>query len=176
MKRYTVGICVFFLMVAIEGIGLAQGNPRGLSSVSLDGYKVSVDYGRPSLRGKSVEDAMKMPFEPGHGFWRLGADTSTTFTTATDLKFGNVTVPKGVYSLYAQREGANSWRLVFNKQHGQWGTHHDPSKDFAFVPFRERKTSNTADELVIDLMKRGSGATFLVRWGDMELTTHFTAA
>ncbi|MGH9448141.1 MAG: DUF2911 domain-containing protein, partial [Terriglobia bacterium] len=160
----------------LSGLAFSQTNPRGLSSVTLDGHKVSVDYGRPSLKGKTVEAAMKMPFEPGHGFWRLGADSSTTFTTATALKFGKVTVPKGIYSLYAQREGANSWRLVFNKKHGQWGTHHDPSADFAFVPFRERKTSSTANELVIDLMKTGSGATFLVHWGDMELTTHFRAA
>ena len=52
------------------------------------------------------------------GVWRLGANKSTTFKTSADLAFGDVTVPKGEYSLWARREADNTWKLVFNKQHG----------------------------------------------------------
>lgn len=175
MRRYAVATLTFVVSMALAGVAFSQGsNPRGLTSLSLNGQSVSVDYGRPSLKGKTIEQEVGR-LQTG-GFWRLGADSSTTFKTSADLKFGNVTVPKGVYSIWAQREGENSWRLVFNKQHGQWGTDHDASKDFAFVPFHETKSSSSVPELVIRLVKHGGGGTFLVHWGDMELATHFTAA
>jgi hypothetical protein len=177
MRRYAIPIFCFVLLFTLAGVGFSQSNPRGLTSVTLNGHSVSVDYGRPSLKGATVEDAMKRPLTPGDGFWRLGADSSTTFKTSTDLKFGDTTIPKGVYSLWAQRTSGNSWKLVFNKQHGQWGTHHNPSQDFASVPFHERKTSSSVQELVIRLRRTGkSSGLFLVHWGDMELSTPFSAA
>jgi hypothetical protein len=175
MKRCAIGVVAFGLLATLTGIGLSQGNPRGLTSVTLSGHPVSVDYGRPSLKGKTINQEIGRL--PVGGFWRLGADSSTTFKTSTALKFGDTTIPAGTYSIWAQKESANSWKLVFNHQHGQWGTDHDASKDFAFVPFHERTGSSSAEELVIRLRKTGgNSAVFLVHWGDMELSTSFSAA
>jgi hypothetical protein len=176
MKRYAIPIFCFAMLPILSGLGFSQASPRGLSKLTLDGHTISVDYGRPFLKGATIEQAMQRPFEPGDGFWRLGANSSTTFKSSTSLKFGDTTIPAGTYSLYAQRQSDNSWKLVFNKQHGQWGTSHDPSKDFAFIPFHERKTSNSVDELTIRLERRGNGGVFLVHWGDMELTVPFAVA
>ncbi|MGH9447836.1 MAG: hypothetical protein ACRD3O_19255, partial [Terriglobia bacterium] len=66
MRRCAIVVFSFVFLVTLSGVAFSQSNPRGLSSVTLDGHKVSVDYGRPSLKGKTVEAAMKMPFEPGH--------------------------------------------------------------------------------------------------------------
>lgn len=173
MKRFAIAVLTLGVLTTLTGVGLSQGNPRGLTSVKLGGQSVSVDYGRPSLHGKTIEQEIGR-LQSG-GFWRLGADSSTTFKSSTALKFGDTTIPAGTYSIWAQKEGENSWKLVFNKQHGQWGTDHDPSKDFASVPFHERKTSSSVQEMVLRLEHRGSGGLFLVHWGDMELTTPFTA-
>jgi Protein of unknown function (DUF2911) len=175
MKRYLVPILSLILLPAMAGVGFSQGNPRGLTSVSLSGHSVSVDYGRPSLKGKTINDEIGR-LQSG-GFWRLGADSSTTFKSSTALKFGDTTIPAGTYSLWAQKESDNSWKLVFNKQHGQWGTDHDPSKDFAFIPLHEQKASSSAEELVIRLRRTGANSgVFLVHWGVMVLSTPFTAA
>jgi hypothetical protein len=177
MKRFAIAIFCFVLLPGLAVVSFSQANPRGVTSVSLNGHSVSIDYGRPSLKGSTIEEAMKRPLVPGDGFWRMGADSSTTFKSSTAVKFGDTTIPAGTYSLWAQRVGENSWKLVFNKQHGQWGTSHDPSKDFAFVPLHQRKTSNSVQELVIRLRRSSdNSAVFLVHWGDMELSTHFTAA
>jgi hypothetical protein len=176
MKRFAIAIFCFALLPMLSGVGFSQQSPRGLASLTLDGHTISVDYGRPILRGMTVEEAMKRPMEPGDGFWRLGANSSTTFKTSTSLKFGDTTIPAGTYSLYAQRLSEDSWKLVFNKQHGQWGTHHDRSQDFAFIPFHQRKTSTSVKELTIRLEHRGNGGLFLVHWGDLELAAPFTAA
>lgn len=110
----------------------AQSNPRTAASVSVGGKSVKIEYGQPSLKGRSIQD-MLGKLEAGQ-FWRLGADTSTTFTTDADLKFGSTTVPKGVYSLWAQKQADGSWKLVFNKQHGQWGRNTTPRRIWRRLP------------------------------------------
>jgi hypothetical protein len=112
--------------------------------------------------------------KPGD-FWRLGANKSTTFSTAADLQFADVTVPAGEYSLWAERGEDNSWKLVFNKQHGQWGTTHDASQDLASVPLKESKAANSAETVTISLTKQGGGGVIAIQWGDMKLTADFKA-
>ncbi|MGH9437835.1 MAG: DUF2911 domain-containing protein [Terriglobia bacterium] len=176
MKRYRVLVLAFVFVFAGLEAAFAQhaANPRGSTKLALNGQTISIEYGRPSLKGRTIEQ-LTGQLKPG-SFWRLGADTSTTFTATADLKFGTVSVPKGVYSLWAQRAGNNQWKLVFNKQHGQWGTKHDPSRDFAFAPMKETKASMSAPRLVITLRKSGSGGVVVVHWGSMVLTSHFTMA
>lgn len=179
MRRYVIATLSMALVLALGGMVFAQRSQRGLTKISLNGHTISIDYGRPSLRGRNVSELLKGRLDPGEGFWRMGANKSTTYTSDTDVKFGDVTVPAGTYSLWAQRQSDNSWKLVFNKQHGQWGTgpgSHDPKMDFAFVPFRMSKASSDAQMLTITLEKSGDGGKLVVHWGDMELTTHFTAS
>ncbi|MGH9352592.1 MAG: DUF2911 domain-containing protein [Terriglobia bacterium] len=174
MRRYGITTLTLALSFALAGVALAQRNARGNTKIEANSQTVSIDYGRPSLHGRSITD-MLGKLKAG-GFWRLGADSSTTFKTGTDLKFGDVTVPKGTYSLWAQKESDNSWKLVFNTQHGQWGTQHDPTKDAYFVPLAETKASSPQDLVTITLTKEGdNGGMFDVVWGDLELTAHFTA-
>ncbi|MGH9377845.1 MAG: DUF2911 domain-containing protein [Terriglobia bacterium] len=174
MRRYGITTLTLALSLALAGTVLAQRNARGNTKIEVNSQTVSIDYGRPSLHGRSITD-MLGKLNAG-GFWRLGADSSTTFKTGTDLKFGDVTVPKGTYSLWAQKASENSWKLVFNTQHGQWGTQHDTTKDAYFVPLTEAKAATSQDLVTIALSKEAdNGGMFDVVWGDLELTAHFTA-
>jgi Protein of unknown function (DUF2911) len=171
MKRMFVGLAALAMLFAMAGIASAQANPRGKAELALNAKSVTIDYGRPSLKGRTVQDMLgKLP--PG-GVWRLGADTSTTFSTTGDLTFGSTKVPKGTYSLWARREADKSWKLVFNTQHGQWGTQHDASKDLVAVPLTESKASASAEEVTISLAKADSGGEITIRWGDLELSANF---
>jgi Protein of unknown function (DUF2911) len=117
MKRLTIGVLMVSVSVALAVSAFAQKNPRGSSEIMLNGKKVSVEYGRPSLKGRTTDELLGK-LKAG-SFWRMGADTSTTFKTDVELAFGSSTVPAGEYSLWMQRQEDNSWKLVFNKQHGQ---------------------------------------------------------
>jgi len=173
MKRLLIAVLAMACLVVGVESGVAQRNPRGTAKVSLGGKAISVEYGRPSLKGRSVADLLGQ-LKAGD-FWRLGADKSTTFSTAADLQSGDVTVPAGQYSLWAEREADNSWKLVFNKQHGQWGTQHDASQDLASVPLEQTKASDSAEMVTISLSEQGGGAVIAIQWGDMKLTANFKA-
>ena len=171
MKRFLIAVLAMAIIGVVAESGLAQRNPRGTAKIIIGGKAVSVEYGRPSLKGRAVADLLSQ-LKAGD-FWRLGADKSTTFSTAADLLFGDVTVASGDYSLWAERGEGNSWKLVFNKQHGQWGTQHDASQDLASVPLKETKASNSAEMVTITLSKQGAGGVITIQWGDMKLTAAF---
>jgi len=173
MKRFLIAIMGAAVFAALAGTGCAQRNPRGTAKLSVNGKAISVDYGRPSLKGRNVGDMLGQ-LQPGD-VWRLGADKSTTFSTSGDLAFGSVTVPAGEYSLWARRESGNTWSLVFNKQHGQWGTQHDAAQDLAAAPMKESKPANSEEMVTIALAKEGAGGVITVQWGDMKLSANFQA-
>ena len=170
MKRLLCGICGLAVIAILTVPGLAQKNPRGTSTVDINGKTVSVEYGQPTLKGRSVDD-MFGKLKPGD-VWRLGADKSTTFSTAIDLMFGDVALPAGEYSLGARREAGDSWKLVFNKQHGQWGMQHDAAQDLVAAPLKETKLSSPQEMLTISMDKSGM---LVIEWGDKKLTASFKA-
>ena len=170
MKRVLDVMGGLVMIVALAGVALAA-NPRGTAELTLNGKKISVEYGRPSLSGRSINDLLGQL--PAGEFWRLGADKSTTFSTTGDLMFGNVKVPKGEYSLWAQKQADGSWKLVFNKQHGQWGTNHDAAQDFASVPLKTEKESKPAEQVTIILEEEHGSGEIAIQWGDMELSAAF---
>jgi len=171
-RRYLLLLCLVVL-IGLDGVALAQRNPRGTSQLRLKGTEVSVEYGRPALKGRSVEQLLAQ-LKPGQ-VWRLGADKATGLSTSGDLTFGNTPIPKGDYSLFARREADQSWSLVFNKQHGQWGTQHDPAQDVAAVPLKESKAPKVEEMVTIGLAKEGRGGVLTVQWGEMKLSTNFKA-
>lgn len=171
MNRFVMAVLTMAALVAQAEFGLAEGNPRGAAKISVKGAAIAVEYGRPALKGRSVAGLLEQ-LKPGD-FWRLGADQSTTFSTRADLAFDNVNVPKGEYSLWAQRQADGSWKLIFNKQHGQWGTEHDAAQDLPPVTLKERKALQSAEMVTISLVKKGQGGLIVIQWGDLQMTAEF---
>ena len=173
MKRVASGMLGMVLALALAAPAWTQGNPRGRAELTLlDGKKISVEYGRPSLNGRTVGDLLAR-LKPGD-VWRLGADQSTTLSTTGELSFGYVKipviVPVGEYSLWVRKEADNKWSLVFNKQHGQSGGQHNAAEDFAAAPLEETKASDSAEQVTISLDKADLGGTISIQWGDLKLT------
>ena len=172
MKRLLTMSMGLAVLLAIT-LPLQAANPRGKTEITLNGKTVSIDYGRPGLHGRTIQQILAMKSETGN-FWRLGADTSTTFVTGVPLVFGNKTVPAGTYSLWAEMLPQNKWELVFNTQHGQWGTSHNPKLDLVKVPLHETKTGKSVDLVTIKLVKHGMDTGhFSVQWGDLVLENSF---
>lgn len=174
MKKLSMAMLAFMLLVGMSVAARAQGNARGTSSVTLKGKTVSVDYGRPALKGRTTDELLGR-LKSG-GVWRLGANTSTTFKTGVDLAFGDVTVPAGEYSIWMQRQADNSWKLLFDKQHGQWGEPTpDPADCFASTPLTSSTPSASVETLTITLSKASGGGKLTIEWGTLEVSTNFKA-
>jgi hypothetical protein len=171
MRKLATGLMMGLMVVGLAKVAFAQRNPRGTSTLTINGKTVSVEYGRPSLKGRTTDDLLGRL----EHVWRLGADKSTTFKSEVDLAFGNVTIPTGEYSLWMQRQADKSWKLVFNKQHGQWGTQHDAAQDLASVPLKETKLAKPVEMVTITLAKARKRRTITIQWGTLEVSASFTA-
>lgn len=91
--------------------------PRDTAATTIGGKKVSIEYGRPALHGRTLGEVMKNL--PADRMWRAGADAITTLTTETPLMIGSTKVPAGKYSLYVYCAPSGEYSLVLNSDLGQ---------------------------------------------------------
>jgi len=157
------------LLVSSTGLLFAQV-PRGKAEITLNQTTMTIDYGRPSLRGRDM-----LAEAPKGYVWRLGADQATTLTVNGRLIFGNMVVQKGTYTLFAERTSEDGWTLLVNSNTGQWGTEHDRSKDLMGVPLKWEKQAESTEELTIELQpEKGDSGILAIRWGKDALRQRFT--
>ncbi|HXT14195.1 MAG TPA: DUF2911 domain-containing protein [Gemmatimonadaceae bacterium] len=150
-------------------VGAPGISPRDTARGQLGRATISVDYGRPAVRGRDVFARGVL----GDTLWRVGANAATQFTTDRDLKFGESTLRAGTYSMWMRVTPDDSrFELVFNSQIGQWGTEHHADRDVLTVPLRRLKGSAPVERLTITLPQSGekSGAMRIV-WGTTVLAT-----
>ncbi len=137
-------------------------SPPADTSLTIAGKAITIEYNAPSARGRKVEGGLI----PNGSVWRLGADSATTLTTETDLAIGDLKVPKGVYTLYLIG-GESEWKLIVNKQTGQWGTEYDESKDLGRISMKVANLPAAAETLKITLKDPG---VLEVVWGNSRAT------
>ena len=182
--------------LALSAAAFAQpADSRGTASVTLGGKKVTIDYGRPALKGRSLDElTSKLPADR---IWRAGENQVTTLTTETDLTVGGKTVPAGKYSLYVHAPATGDWSLVINSDLGiplvkifagapenmknePWphleGYSNVLAKEVARAPMKSGKTAPAADPFTISLTPKGEGATLTMAWADRSWSLDLTAA
>ncbi len=146
----------------------AVAQERGKAELKTESGVVTIDYGRPSLKGRD----MLSQLEDG-AFWRMGMNQATVLETPVALTFGETEVAKGSYSLWLKKQADTFW-LVFNSQTGQWGTQHDPAKDVYTFELMPESLTEPVEVFTIELKGDGKPATLDLSWGDTKLTGVFT--
>lgn len=146
------------------------GSPHVRSDYTIDGAKISVTYGRPSLKGRP--EATLMP--PGSP-WRTGADEATIITTDKALKFGSVSLPPGSYTINTV---PGEWQIVFgklgDKGEKQWGIPYQSALEIGRAPMKAGKTKAPVEQLTITVDDTASGGALRVEWGGTSASAPFT--
>src|SRR5256885_11876465 len=132
-------------------------SPPGTAEVTFaDGKKVTINYSRPSAKGRKIFGEL-VPFDQ---VWRTGANEATSLKTDVDLDIGGTTVPAGSYTLFTL-PSKSSWKLIINKQTGQWGTNYDESQDLARVDMSTSSLPQAVEQFTISLDKTGGDSSKL---------------
>jgi hypothetical protein len=92
---------------------------------------------------------------PWNTVWRTGANAATQLNTSTDLTIGGATVPAGKYTLWTLPT-QKGWKVIVNKQTGQWGTEYDAQQDLARVDAKVETLATPVEQMVI-AFEPGSG-------------------
>lgn len=174
----------------------AQPAPRETVTALLNGKKVTVEYGRPALKGRAVKDLLAQL--PANRVWRAGVDQATTFTTESDVVVGGKPVPAGKYTLYLHAPTSGGYELLVNRDLGVplktifpaappaiadalWPHIEDyptiQASEVARVPLRSVAPPEPMDRFLIGLAPAVHGASSItLTWGDQSWTTDIKAA
>ncbi len=110
---------------------------------------------------------------PYNRWWRTGANEATAFVTQTDLAMGGKHITKGSYTLYTM-PSAGEWKLIINKQTGQWGTVYNPELDLVRIPLKKRILKTAVEKFTITLEKTGKTTGILrLVWENTDLSVDF---
>jgi len=155
------------IAASIAAVACAQGPNRGTTEVSINGKTVSIDYGRPSLRGRD----MLGKATPGT-VWRLGMNKATEITSTGDLDVGGTTLKAGKYTLWAKKTDTG-WMLAFHPKTGIWGLPVMTEGFVAQMPLVQSAANASVEQLTITLSDGGGKAQIKVEWGTAVLTGSF---
>jgi hypothetical protein len=112
---------------------------NGTAEMKLGDVKVTVTYGRPEARGRTIFGETVAYGE----VWRTGADEATVLTVSGDVMLGETAVPAGSYALFTI-PGEDEWTVLLNSQAKQWGSYErDPEKDVAKATAKPVKAEKT---------------------------------
>ncbi len=141
-------------------------SPPGTANVDLNGQQITITYGRPSMRGRKIMGDLV----PYGQVWRTGANEATTLTTPVDLDIGGTHVAAGKYTLWTlPAEG--TWKLIINKQTGQWGTDYHEGQDLARVDMQKSQTAQPVEQFTISWKKTGDNrADLVLEWETTRVT------
>jgi Protein of unknown function (DUF2911) len=157
-------------LMSIRTLAQPPGSPHETVKAAVAGADISIEYGRPYMRGRKIMGGLV----PYGRVWRTGADAATTLTTSKALVIGGTTVPAGKITLYTL-PGEDQWKLILNKQTGQWGTEYDQSKDLARVDLTKKALTAPVEQLTIAIEPgAGNGGTLKISWETTELSVPFT--
>ncbi|GMV07099.1 MAG: hypothetical protein AMXMBFR53_33740 [Gemmatimonadota bacterium] len=100
-----------FALPSVHADAQIRGSERASVSQTVDGTTLTLDYARPSARGRALFGHLV----PWNVVWTPGANWATTLTVDRDVRLGGVPVPAGDYSVWMiPREGA--WTLTLNPE------------------------------------------------------------
>ena len=179
------GIAIVGVLAVTAGLAGAE-SPRGSASATLSGKKVTIDYGRPSLKGRTL--AQLMTQLPEDRIWRAGDDQVTTLTTETPLLIAGKKIPAGRYSVYVHLPVDGSRNLVLNSDLGialikLWDKApperaNEPyphlegyqksvgDKELLRASLRKESVKDPVETFTVALTPAKSGATLNLAWGE----------
>ena len=182
MKRFASLAAALVLTTA----AYAQENPRGNTTATVGGKKITVNYGRPALKGRKMDDLLKQL--PEDRMWRAGENQVTILTTEGPILLGGKKVAAGTYSLYVNAPATGDWSIALNTDKGvplgqiydkaadnmknePWPRLGDYTKsvaksEVARVPLKTGAASTPAENLTVSFAPVGQGATMTLAWGD----------
>jgi hypothetical protein len=132
-------MCAGVLIAATFALQAQQNPPASppeTATASISGTTVTISYSSPRVKGREghifTKDGL-ISHNPHYPIWRGGANAATTLKTDGDLMIGDLSVPKGTYTLFVDISDPDQWTLILNKKTGEWGLAYDSSQDLGRV-------------------------------------------
>jgi hypothetical protein len=104
--------CLFAVTVSF-----AQKSPKMQAKGNINGTKIIIDYGAPSVKGRTIWGGL----EKYGQVWRAGANENTTVSFDKDVKVGGKELAAGKYGFFIIPNESGDWVVIFSKKNDAWG-------------------------------------------------------
>jgi hypothetical protein len=145
-----------------------KASPEEVVTFHVGELNLEVDYSRPSKKGRAIFGGLV----PYGKVWRTGANEATTVTINKDMRFGNVAVKAGKYTLWSI-PGADEWSVILNSKMYGWGVNfdgeaqRDPMADVAQVKVPVRHIVVPMEQFTIAV--EGDPTELTLTWDDVQV-------
>ncbi|MBI3649509.1 MAG: DUF2911 domain-containing protein [Acidobacteria bacterium] len=154
------------VILCLAVIACAQGgNDRGKAEATIKGKTLSIDYGRPELKGRDL-----LSLAPVGTVWRLGKNQATQIDTAAELDIAGTKLAPGKYSLWAKKVSDTQWHLCFHPKTGVWGSPVLKDGYVAELPLQQSTAKDSVELFTIALADDHGKANVKVQWGTLVLS------
>ena len=146
---------------ALDKAGQSFGSLSGAveETFSFKGGVFNVSYGSPSKRGRDIFGGIVSYGQR----WRTGANRATHFSSTLDLKFGDLEVPAGEYTLFSIPQ-ENGGTLIINTQTGQNGQTYNQDLDLGRLEMSRESKDDVTEAFTITVTEEETGLRLNLIW------------
>jgi hypothetical protein len=145
---------------------------RGKVSQSVAFTEISIEYGRPTARGRALFGALV----PWDSVWHPGADDATRITFSRDVTMEGQAVKAGTYTAWLIPRASLAWTFVLSRA---VGVPHTPypgrDKDALRVDVRADSASHIETMSFHFPLVAREDATLRMQWGVLGVSLHIKA-
>jgi hypothetical protein len=155
-----------------QGKSVGFLSPRDTVDVTVNDAAITIDYARPFKRGRVIFGGIV----PWNEVWRTGANAATNMLLENmTMVIGDTKIPPGKYTLWTL-PSKTGWKLIVNKQTGQWGTIYDPKQDLARIDVKTESVAVPVEQFTIavrPLKPHGKDGLMTLTWDRTRVVVPF---
>ena len=179
VKLFLMSACCLVVASTAFAQPKTPVSPPEQATATFGGKTISISYSSPGGKGREGKifgsDGL-ISHDPHYPVWRAGANSATALHTDADFMIGNLTVPKGDYTLFVDISNPDQWTLIVSKATKEWGLKYDSTQDLGKTPMTMSKPSSMVENLkwtITDL--HGGKGKITLAWEDHSATVSVSA-
>lgn len=139
------------------------------SSYKISDKIIKIIYSRPQLKGRDLAKLV-----PNYEVWRTGANEATEITFYKPVKFGDVQIKAGTYSLFTI-PNEKEWTIILSSDVNVWGAYtYKETNDVARIKVPVTQSKDILEAFSITFEESNSGADMHMGWGTLRVKVPFT--
>lgn len=126
-----------------------QESPRQKATGEIDGVSITVDYGSPYVKGRTIWGGLEKYGE----VWRAGANEATSVEFSKDVAINGKELAAGKYAIFIIPNEKEEWVVIFNKGWDAWGTEYSEDKDVLRISVKPEWSDEVTESLTYSVDK-----------------------
>lgn len=172
MKKPFLIVSIILVILLIGFFGYRKytrsSSPAAVAEYHQKGIDIEVTYSRPSKKKRFIfgreQDSALIPYGK---VWRTGANEATLIKIEKSIIFAGKSVEPGTYSLWTI-PGQSDWKVILNRETGQWGTDYNDGQDFLKGEVPIRISKKVEESFRIYFEEKPDGVNMILSWDQTE--------